>query len=404
MQAEGIRFSFQAHRRAKPHRSAFNSWTFNEPWPNAVQGSMLSFSGVPKMAYYYARAAMAMVDVSLLYVGLTVKAGVSLSNSSVSVWVESELDQRLTGCEITLQYIDSHGVGSKAVLATERHVLTQPLAAAAGSRVSGTGVGLGDFVPPTRMVGTSVLLVRASLQCAEARAHASNDYTFGLVKPTELHVAEVLRASAYVNFPGLIPADRTNYTASLQGRAVCEARCNATATCVGYTTDQTATNCWLYDSVHALVSSPPDAFHLKPGVPVPPHATPPPPPPPPPLPPLASLVNAPAARLRLRVEATSHNTNNGKAHPIAFVLTNPSDRVALFVRLAVRKAPGGSEVPFALFSTNFVNMVPGTSTNATVSLRRDTHETLVLCAEAWNVEQTCASVAAPSVVGQPRSL
>jgi hypothetical protein len=28
-QAEGLRFSFQAHRRAKPHRSAANSWTFN---------------------------------------------------------------------------------------------------------------------------------------------------------------------------------------------------------------------------------------------------------------------------------------------------------------------------------------------------------------------------------------
>ena len=50
MQAEGLRYSFQAHRRAKPHRSAANSWTFNEPWPNAAQGSMLSFSGVPKVS------------------------------------------------------------------------------------------------------------------------------------------------------------------------------------------------------------------------------------------------------------------------------------------------------------------------------------------------------------------
>ena len=79
-------------------------------------------------------------------------------------------------------------------------------------------------------VGKSVLLVRASLQCAEAGARASNDYIFGLVEPTELHVSEGPRASAYINFPGLIPADRTNFTASLQGRAVCESRCNATAT------------------------------------------------------------------------------------------------------------------------------------------------------------------------------
>jgi hypothetical protein len=45
MQAEGLRFSFQAHRRAKPHRSAANSWTFDEPWPNAAHGSMLAHSG-----------------------------------------------------------------------------------------------------------------------------------------------------------------------------------------------------------------------------------------------------------------------------------------------------------------------------------------------------------------------
>jgi hypothetical protein len=31
LQAEGLRYSWQAHRRAKPHRSAANSWTFNEP-------------------------------------------------------------------------------------------------------------------------------------------------------------------------------------------------------------------------------------------------------------------------------------------------------------------------------------------------------------------------------------
>ena len=30
LQAEALRFSFQGHRRAKPHRSAANSWTFNE--------------------------------------------------------------------------------------------------------------------------------------------------------------------------------------------------------------------------------------------------------------------------------------------------------------------------------------------------------------------------------------
>ena len=49
------------------------------------------------MAYYYTRAAMAMVDISLLYTGLTVHAGVPIANSSVSVWIDSELAVRPRG-------------------------------------------------------------------------------------------------------------------------------------------------------------------------------------------------------------------------------------------------------------------------------------------------------------------
>lgn len=35
LQSEAYRFMWQSHRRAKPHRSEANAWTFNEPWPNA---------------------------------------------------------------------------------------------------------------------------------------------------------------------------------------------------------------------------------------------------------------------------------------------------------------------------------------------------------------------------------
>jgi hypothetical protein len=48
-------------------------------------------TGVPKQSYYYTKAAMAMLDISLLYSGLHVQAGVAVSNSSVSVWLDSEL-------------------------------------------------------------------------------------------------------------------------------------------------------------------------------------------------------------------------------------------------------------------------------------------------------------------------
>ena len=346
------------------------------------------------MAYYHTRAAMSMVDVSLLYSGLTVKAELPLRNSSVSVWIESELDTPLTECEVTLKYIDSAGVGAAALLATERHTLSQPLPPAAGRRVSGPGVALGGFTPPASMAGKSVLLVRASLQCAEPGASASNDYTFAVVSALggeqELPAFSekaMLPTSSYRAFPGLIPADRTNFTASLQGHAVCEAQCNASAACVGYTTDQTATNCWLYDTVHALVSSPPDAFHLKPGLPVPPHAPPPPPPPPPLPPPLAPLANASAARLILRVESTSKDDG-----VIAFRLTNSGDRVALFARLALRETPSGPELPYVLFSDNYANLLPGQSINATAAITSTASRTepLLVCAEAWNAPEKCA--------------
>jgi len=49
------------------------------------------------MAYYHTRSAMAMVDVSLIYSGLMVKAERPLRNSSVSVWIESELGHCFSG-------------------------------------------------------------------------------------------------------------------------------------------------------------------------------------------------------------------------------------------------------------------------------------------------------------------
>ena len=49
-------------------------------------------------AFYYTRAAMAMVDVSLHYTGLMLRAGVPFRNSNVTVWVDSELDTALAGC------------------------------------------------------------------------------------------------------------------------------------------------------------------------------------------------------------------------------------------------------------------------------------------------------------------
>ena len=66
-QAEALRFAYQAARRRKPHRSLMASWTFDEPWPNAAHGCIVDYYGLPKMAFYWVRDALRMVDVALAY-------------------------------------------------------------------------------------------------------------------------------------------------------------------------------------------------------------------------------------------------------------------------------------------------------------------------------------------------
>lgn len=405
LQAEGLRYSWQSHRRAKPHRSAANSWTFNEPWPNAAQGSILGFSGVPKMAFEYMRAAMAMVDISLMYGGLSVKAGLPL-NTSITVWIDSELDTPLSDCQVTLEYIDSNGVGTAALLATEQHSLATPVPPGAGRCLSGSRatepIGeLTGFRPPRRMVGSAVLLVRVSLQCqvqpqSPATVHASNTYTFGVVNATDdtsVNTTLGADASSYRMFPGQIPADRTNFTAALQGHSVCESRCNETAACVGFTTDQSATNCWLYDAVCALASSHADAFHLKPGVPVPPHGPPvspaPPSPPPPHVALLEPLVNAETTHLSVAANVQQMDTLDGQTN-ITLTLRNAGEHVALFARLALRESATGPVLPYALFSENYGCLLPGEESNATVAIANG--GPMVLCVAAWNAAEVCTSI------------
>jgi hypothetical protein len=208
--------------------------------------------------------------------------------------------------------------------------------------------------------------------------------------------------ASYRKIVGLIPVDRTNYTDFLQGHAVCEATCTNRSACVGFTADQTPSNCWLYDSVTALVPSAPDAFYLKPGVPEPTHV----PVPPPPVPPLLALANASTTSLQVQVLATElpnfalQHSNLSQSsierETIAFTLTNLGERVALFVRLAMRETLAGPEVPFAVFSNNFVCLLPGESYNVTgiflvANDERQRQNAAMVCAEAWNAVEVCVS-------------
>jgi hypothetical protein len=70
----------------------------------------------------------------------------------------------------------------------------------------------------------------------------------------------------------------------------------------------------------------------------------------------------------------------------------------LFVRLAMRETPGGPELPFAVFSDNFVCLLPGESHNATGTFlganddeRPRDFAMAMVCAEAWNARERCSS-------------
>jgi hypothetical protein len=177
LQSEAYRFMWQSHRRAKPHRSEANAWTFNEPWPNAAHGSIIGYSGQPKQAYYGVKEAMGMVDASLLYGGLRVQGGSSLHASGVSLWVESELAVSIT-CDITLKYAQ---VGGSEVLATER--LSVELPAVAGRKLAASGVL--RFAPPLSSLEL-VLLVQLSMSCV-GQPDIQHTYTFKPM-PNNIHV------------------------------------------------------------------------------------------------------------------------------------------------------------------------------------------------------------------------
>lgn len=311
----------------------------------------------------------------------------------------------LTDCEVMLEYIDSAGDGDHALLATERYKPPQPLPPGARRRLplNISGSGLGVYMPPHAMVGRSVLLVRASVHCAEPTAHATNVYTFGV--DAQPGPTPTSTPATYRKFPGLIPVHRTNFTDFLHGHAACEITCSNRSACVGYTTDQTPSNCWLYDSVTALAPSAPDAFYLKPGLPLPKHL-PVIPTPPVRVPPLSPIVNASATNLQIELQANElasllANQRPGSvivpvARPtIAFSLTNTGDHVALFARLAIRETLGGAELPFTVFSENFMCVLPGESHNVT-GIFLDSNDRMGdkkkdVCVEAWNAPTHCVA-------------
>lgn len=75
MQAEGLRYIIESHRRRAFRTCGCIVWQLNEPWPNVCCTNMIEYDGTPKMAAYYYRDAMKPLHVSLQYDKLIWKAG-----------------------------------------------------------------------------------------------------------------------------------------------------------------------------------------------------------------------------------------------------------------------------------------------------------------------------------------
>ena len=105
VQAEGLRYAFQAARRSKPHRSAMASWTLNEPWPNAAHQSLIDYRGRPKHAYWWVAQALATADVSLEYYSLLAVAD-GRTPLKATVWVDLEAEQE-GGCGTRYAAVDT---------------------------------------------------------------------------------------------------------------------------------------------------------------------------------------------------------------------------------------------------------------------------------------------------------
>ena len=75
-------------------------------------------------------------------------------------------------------------------------------------------------------------------------------------------------ATAFTRLKDQIPLARNNFTSHVVGNAsACEATCRAHNGCVGFTMPEQPGQCWLYDRVEYLVSSPQADFYQKPGTP-----------------------------------------------------------------------------------------------------------------------------------------
>lgn len=68
--AESNRYIIENERRRAPKTCGSSIWVLNEPWPSADGASLVSYFGIPKMSYYWAKKAFSDSAVSCKYDGI----------------------------------------------------------------------------------------------------------------------------------------------------------------------------------------------------------------------------------------------------------------------------------------------------------------------------------------------
>lgn len=165
VQAEGMRYANQSMRRKMWHRSAFASWTFNEPWPNAAHGCLVEYYGKTKMAYYFAKGSCSPVDVSFVYDDLECRPDKPLA---LEVWVSNVTAKKLDGSKYRWRIFNTQG---ELLEEQTQNIDIQPQE----SKV----VGKATWQPQASMDG-EVALVYLELLDSKGGKLAEHLYTFGV--------------------------------------------------------------------------------------------------------------------------------------------------------------------------------------------------------------------------------
>lgn len=91
IQAEGLRYILESHRRKAFRTCGCIAWQLNEPWPNVSCTTLIEYGGIPKMAAYYYRDSMKPVRISLRYDKLVWEVGETFTGTVIPICDDRDL-------------------------------------------------------------------------------------------------------------------------------------------------------------------------------------------------------------------------------------------------------------------------------------------------------------------------